>query len=81
MMSERIYRSEASEAIHETVSGFREAGLISESEMRAFDEMCLKPVEELASKEDSGDDRDFDEKRLATLQELSELSEELGLDD
>ena len=37
----RRYRSEACEAIHEETLLQYEAGLISESEMREYDELCL----------------------------------------
>jgi DNA-binding transcriptional regulator YiaG len=37
----RRYRSEACEAIHEETLLQYEAGLISEAEMREYDELCL----------------------------------------
>lgn len=43
----KTYKSEASAAIHETISGFYEAGVVSKDTMREFDEMCLTPVEKL----------------------------------
>jgi len=41
------YKSEALAAAHEAALGLAEAGLMSKRTMRAFDEMCLTPVEEL----------------------------------
>ncbi len=35
-------------AAHEAAPGLAEAGLMSKRTMRAFDEMCLTPVEEMA---------------------------------
>jgi len=37
------YNSEACEAIYEEVKAEFEAGLISEAEMREYDELCLAP--------------------------------------
>ena len=42
------YRSEALAAAHEAAMGLAEAGLMSKRTMRAFDEMCLTPVEEMS---------------------------------
>lgn len=42
------YRSKALAAIHETAQGLREAGVMDKLTMKAFDEMCLTPVEELS---------------------------------
>ena len=42
------YKSEALAAAHEAASGLAEAGLMSKRTMRAFDELCLTPVEEMA---------------------------------
>ncbi len=42
------YKSEALAAAHEAALGLAEAGLMSKRTMRAFDEMCLTPVEEMA---------------------------------
>ncbi|MCY4596888.1 MAG: hypothetical protein OXC19_19065 [Bryobacterales bacterium] len=42
------YKSEALAAAHEAALGLAEAGLRSKRTMRAFDEMCLTPVEEMA---------------------------------
>lgn len=41
------YKSEALAAVHETALGLTEAGVIAKRTMRAFDEMCLTPVEEM----------------------------------
>ena len=41
------YRSEALAAAHEAALGLAEAGVMSKRTMRAFDEMCLTPVEAL----------------------------------
>ena len=41
------YKSEALAAAHEAALGLAEAGLLSKRTMRAFDEMCLTPVEEM----------------------------------
>jgi len=43
----RQYRSDALAAAHEAALGLAEAGLMSKRTMRAFDEMCLTPVEEM----------------------------------
>jgi putative transcriptional regulator len=45
------YRSDALAAIHETAQGLREAGVMDKRTMKAFDEMCLTPVEELSPDE------------------------------
>ena len=42
------YRSEVLAAVHETAHGMTEAGVMSKLTMRAFDEMCLTPVEEMS---------------------------------
>ena len=41
------YKSEAMAAAHEAALGLADAGLMSKLTMRAFDEMCLTPVEEM----------------------------------
>lgn len=41
------YKSEADDALHEMMTGFFEAGAITKSTMREFDEGCLTPVEKL----------------------------------
>ena len=45
------YTSEVLAAAHEAALGLAEAGLISKRTTRAFDEMCLTPVEEMAPEE------------------------------
>ena len=42
------YKSEALAAAHETAVGLTEAGVMAKQTMRAFDESCLTPVEEMA---------------------------------
>jgi putative transcriptional regulator len=42
------YRSDALAAIHETALGLAEAGVMDKLTMKAFDEMCLTPVEVLS---------------------------------
>ncbi len=42
------YRTDALAAIHETAQGLHEAGAMDKRTMKAFDEMCLTPVEELS---------------------------------
>lgn len=42
------YRSKIMAAIHETVSDLAEAGALDKRTMKAFDEMCLTPIEELS---------------------------------
>ncbi len=41
------YQSEIAAAVHETVEGFRDIGLIDKRTMRKFDELCLTPTESL----------------------------------
>ncbi len=45
------YKSEALAAAHETAHGLAEAGVMGKRTMRAFDEMCLTPVEEMSPEE------------------------------
>ena len=42
------YKSDALAAVHETALGLAEAGILVKQTMKAFDEMCLTPVEELS---------------------------------
>ena len=42
------YRSEALAAVHEAALGMTEAGVMSKRTMKAFDEMCLTPLEDMA---------------------------------
>ena len=45
------YKSEVLASVHETALGMREAGVMAKRTMRAFDEMCLTPVEEMSPAE------------------------------
>jgi len=45
------FKSDALASVHETVLGLEEAGVIAEQTMRAFDETCLTPVEDLTPEE------------------------------
>lgn len=45
------YRSNALAAVHETALGLAEAGVMDKRTMKAFDEMCLTPVETLTPEE------------------------------
>ena len=42
------YKSEALAAAHETAQGLADAGVMAKRTMRAFDEMCLTPVEDMS---------------------------------
>ncbi len=42
------YRSNATASVHETASGLHDAGVMNKQTMKAFDEMCLTPVETLS---------------------------------
>jgi putative transcriptional regulator len=42
------YKSDALAAVHETAAGLAEAGVMAKQTMKAFDELCLTPVEELS---------------------------------
>ena len=44
----RQYGSEVLASVHETALGMTEAGAMSKRTMKAFDEMCLTPVEDMA---------------------------------
>ncbi len=44
----RQYGSGVLASVHETALGMTEAGVMSKRTMKAFDEMCLTPVEDLA---------------------------------
>ncbi len=46
-----LYKSEAMEAIHQTVSGMFEVGVVDKQTMREFDETCLTEVHEFSPKE------------------------------
>ena len=43
------YRSGALAAVHEAALGLTEAGVMSKRTMKAFDDMCLTPIEDMAS--------------------------------
>ena len=45
------YKSDALAAAHETALGLAEAGVTAKRTMRAFDEMCLTPVEDMTPEE------------------------------
>lgn len=45
------YKSEVLASVHETALGMTEAGVMAKRTMRAFDEMCLTPVEDMAPEE------------------------------
>ena len=45
------YKSDALAAAHETALGLAEAGVMAKRTMRAFDEMCLTPVEDMTPEE------------------------------
>jgi putative transcriptional regulator len=44
MTKARTYKNDLLAAIHETASGYRDAGLIDKQTMRHFDDTCLTPV-------------------------------------
>jgi len=43
------YKSDALAAVHETAMGLTDAGVMAKQTMKAFDDMCLTPVEELTA--------------------------------
>ena len=45
------YKSDALAAAHETALGLAEAGVMAKRTMRAFDEICLTPVEAMTPEE------------------------------
>ena len=47
----RQYKSDPLAAVHETALGLTEAGVMAKRTMRAFDEMCLTPVEDMTPEE------------------------------
>ena len=51
MTTNKTYKSDILAAIHETVSGYYEAGVISEQTMREFDESCLTEVHDFTAEE------------------------------
>jgi putative transcriptional regulator len=46
-MMNKQYRSDALAAVHETALGLKDTGALDKHTMRAFDEICLTPVESL----------------------------------
>lgn len=51
MKTTKTYKSDAFAAIHETMSGMYDAGVIDKKTMRQFDEACLTPVHEFSATE------------------------------
>src|SRR5579863_1056679 len=51
MSKNKIFKSDALAAIHETVSDYYEVGLIDKQTMRDFDEACLTPIHEFTGEE------------------------------
>ena len=51
MTKNRTYKSDLLAAIHETVSGCYDAGVIDKQTLRQFDEYCLTPVRAFTAKE------------------------------
>jgi putative transcriptional regulator len=45
------YRSDALAAVHETAQGLAEAGVMDKRTMKAFDDMCLTPIEPLGAQD------------------------------
>lgn len=45
------YKSDALAAVHETAMGLTDAGVMAKQTMKAFDDMCLTPVEELTAEQ------------------------------
>ena len=43
------YKSDALAAVHETATGLVDAGVMAQQTMKALDDMCLTPVEELTA--------------------------------
>lgn len=58
----KIYPSEIASAVHETVEGFHEAGVVDQITMRTFDELCLTPAMPL----DGGEIRALRERELVS---------------
>jgi putative transcriptional regulator len=48
---DKAYRSEIAGAIHEMMSGAHDAGVVSRTTLRSFDEACLLPAPLLAGEE------------------------------
>ena len=51
MAKSKTYKNDVLAAIHETVSGYYDAGVIDKQTMRHFDETCLTPVHEFTAEE------------------------------
>lgn len=47
MKKNKTYKSEAFEAIHETMLDLHEAGIFDKQTMRQFDQKCLTPIRDL----------------------------------
>ena len=47
----RQYGSELLASVHETALGMTDAGVMTKQTMKAFDEMCLTPVEDMTPKD------------------------------
>ncbi|NMW21619.1 MAG: DNA-binding transcriptional regulator [Chlorobiaceae bacterium] len=47
----KTYKSDAFSAIHETMAGMYEAGVIDKKTMREFDEACLTPIHNFSASE------------------------------
>lgn len=62
-MINKTYKSDAFAAIHETVSGMFDAGVIDKKTMLEFDESCLTPVHHFTAQE------------IRTLREREEVSQ------
>ncbi|GAB6051724.1 DNA-binding transcriptional regulator [Magnetospira thiophila] len=45
------YKSDALAAVHETAMGLTDAGVMAKQTLKAFDEMCLTPVEDLTAEQ------------------------------
>lgn len=45
------YKSDALAAVHETVMGLTDAGVMAKQTLKAFDGMCLTPVEDLTAEQ------------------------------
>ncbi|MCF6776231.1 DNA-binding transcriptional regulator [Thiotrichales bacterium 19X7-9] len=51
MKKNKTYKSEAFEAIHETMLDLHEAGVVSKQTMRKFDQKCLTPIHDFKPEE------------------------------
>jgi len=45
------YKSDALAAVHETAMGLTDAGVMAKQTLKAFDEMCLTPVQDLTAEQ------------------------------